>query len=64
MNNYEKIKNMTLDEMAEWLCANTCNYCIYHNSNDKNNKLPLYRCLSTKYCKYGVKQWLQAESEG
>ena len=55
MNNYEKIKNMTLDEMARFLykitdcqeCLADTDYCNYSCT----------RCLKT------LKQWLQAESE-
>ena len=53
MNNFEKIKSMTLDEMA-YLLSNTnhyCNYCIYKATYCKHG------------CEYGIKQWLQAESE-
>ena len=28
MNNYEKIKQMTVDEMAETLIAGTCDSCL------------------------------------
>ena len=58
MNNFEKIKNMTLDEMAEmlrelqdnpvYLCTlvTPCNKCSYSD------------------CLINTKQWLQQESEG
>lgn len=30
MTNYDRIKNMTLDEMAKWLATkNTCDVCAY-----------------------------------
>ena len=57
--NYEKIKNMNIDEMArmikdEMMCQ--CRFCIY--SKD---------CLGTDYqrtrCFDGIKQWLEQECE-
>ena len=57
MNNFEKIRNMTVDEMAEWLiweykdkpCHEVCNGC------DNYAEIG---------CVEGTKQWLQQESEG
>jgi hypothetical protein len=56
MNNYEKIKKMTIDEMAEyhaehvpktcWMCTGTKNGCLREIS-----------------CKSGIKQWLESEEE-
>ena len=48
MNNFEKIKTMTLDKMAEWLAEDTCSYCAYQKIN----------CNGIK-CENGIKQWLQ-----
>lgn len=48
MNNFEKIKTMTLDEMALYLIS----YEIYQILKNKPLK---YR---------SIKQWLQQESEG
>ena len=50
MNNYEKIKNMNIDEMAYWVGANfeiTCDFCDRCNGN----------------CIEGFKQWLEKEFE-
>ena len=69
MNNYEKIKNMTIDEMAEFIDEAsisgeyTCSYCkIYEDWLKVDTDEDI-----TEYCKYncinGVKQWLQQESE-
>ena len=56
MNNYEKIKTMTLDEMAEFLTdRSACDTC---DCDMEENKCMAVGCLD------GVKQWLQAESEG
>ena len=58
MNNFEKIKNMTLDEMAELfelrITSNNCAYCNFYNDCK-------YSGLD---CEKFIKQWLQAESEG
>ena len=55
MNNFNKIKSMTLDEMAEWYkdhvpCGN-CDLFDY--------------CIKSKHtiCNKVIKQWLQQESE-
>ena len=54
MTNYEKIKNMSVEEMAEWLQGgiNECNCCSYRLS---------FGCPDT--CIYGIKQWLESEVE-
>lgn len=57
MNNFEKIKSLTLDEMAEWLYEfndySLIHYC--YGCGQDNNELG---------CKEYFKQWLQQESEG
>ena len=62
MNNFEKIKNMSVDEMAEWLntvdCSNYCEHFINYDRIYEN----LDGCGGD--CFNGIKQWLQAESEG
>lgn len=58
MNNYEKIKKMTIDEMAEVLYYSRCSACIYISSHDN---LPL--CRGNYKCKDGIKQWLESEEE-
>ena len=57
MNKFEKIKNMTLDEMAKYLTKITANYCEY---------CPLQKKCENEdiYCRDSIKQWLQQESEG
>lgn len=58
MNNYERIKSMTLDEMAEWL-SNWCK--TFSDKVYTSEKYIEFR--RSKYKKI-TKQWLQAESEG
>lgn len=57
MNNFEKIKNMTLDEMAEWMqdfnLDSLCHFCLGCDYEDEE-----IGCIK------GVIQWLQQESEG
>ena len=56
MNNYEKIKKMTIDEMAEFLpiAGEYCEVCYFHR----------WFCKQTgTECKEVVMQWLQSESE-
>ena len=53
MNNYEKIKNFSIDEMAI-LISKGCAYCDFNCHN----------CLcEDDICLKYIKQWLQAESE-
>ena len=53
MNNYEKIKNMTIDEMAMWFATNIqCRNCF------------VPACPDDRDCDEVFKQWLQQESEG
>lgn len=57
MNNYEKIKAMTLDEMA----------ALYDelNVDCAGYNCPAYEiCETLQNCKASIKLWLQQESEG
>lgn len=48
MKEFERIKNMTVDEMVEFIkCEGACNYCIYADDDCKGLK-----------CKEGIKAWL------
>ena len=53
--NYENIKSMSVDEMAEFFFAtkNSCNSCV----------AKLEKCSTKPDCKKDIKQWLLAESE-
>ena len=62
MNNFEKIKAMSIDEMAEWLT----NWCkIFADSVYQSEVLMLgyVNCRTDEYKKV-TKQWLEQESEG
>ena len=55
MTNFERIKEMSVEEMAEWLDSfdfTECNCCTYTNSNCHNVS-----------CEDGHKQWLESEVE-
>ena len=56
MTNYEKIKAMTIDEMAEFLTKITANYCIYCplQKNCENQDIS---------CRGSIQQWLESEEE-
>lgn len=57
MNNFERIKNMSLDEMARKLTriiSDCCEYCpLQEDCKDEN----------IHNCRESVKQWLQKECE-
>ena len=56
MTNFEKIKNMSIDEMADKLEDLTvCGYCPVEKFCDKNGKTHYIRCKST------WKKWLKSE---
>ena len=59
MTNFERIKVLTIDEMAEYIVSDLdgCTYCIYEGE-------PLTRgskCLKNA-CEEGVKAWLNMDS--
>ena len=58
MNNFEKIKSMTINEMADWIKSNSsyeCDFCKGYACD----KIPLY----SEKCLDGIKQWLEQEEE-
>ena len=58
MTNFEKIKNMSVDEMADKLDDLTvCGYCPIEKFCDKNGKTHYIRCKST------WKKWLKSETK-
>ena len=58
MTNYEKIKAMSIDEMAELLYDTTFNDFVCNSC-----KAPNYCNGGIDECKEGIKQWLEQESE-
>lgn len=79
MRNIDKIKSMSVDELAEWFTDNEddasellnckmCSYCVWIDGH--------FICCpfaadeensqgaTIENCKDGIKQWLLAESEG
>ena len=55
MNNYEKIKAMSIDEMARWtfVLHSACGFCPVKEA----------KMCETGNCQYSWKQWLEQESE-
>ena len=60
MTNYDRIKQMSVDEMArEISCCGNCDYCM---AKDRCNRLPL-DVVATIPCRVLTKQWLEQEVE-
>lgn len=53
MNNFEKIKQMTVDEMAMFFFANKncCNSCV----------AKFEKCSTKQDCKNNIKKWLESD---
>lgn len=57
MTNYERIKSMSIDEMAEFLCDNfKCNICPAFDGNYCPNS-------NLKICSKAMKKYLESEAE-
>ena len=52
MTNLDRIKNMTLDEMAELLDTKACKCCAYYSTPP----------CGFKDCRDGIKKWLEQEA--
>lgn len=56
MTNYEKIKSMSVEEMARFIgntpSINSCEFCFYGGDD----------CFNIR-CSYGVKKWLEQEAD-
>ena len=57
VNNYERIKQMSVEDMAEFLSDFESMEEIGHNCPDNENKDD---CIAP-FCEYGIKQWLLSE---
>ena len=54
MTNYERIKNMSVEEMAEALDVLTpCEHCKYNHKCGQG--------YPDRVCEQGIKQWLESE---
>lgn len=62
MNNYEKIKNMTLKEMAEVFNKKYCEECAYKEMNFDNWQNCDADCWAHPNRKYYL-NWLEEEAE-
>ena len=54
MTNFEKIKAMSVEEMAELIDDAPCNFCNYRQKGF--SKCP-------QKCEEGIKEWLESEEE-
>ena len=61
MNNYEKIKNMTVEEMARFLTRLHCQECYYQDDWQECNQVGCWCHKDNGYQSYG--QWLLEECE-
>lgn len=61
MNNYERIKTMTVDEMAEFLTKELCEDCGYTDNWQSCTQIGCWCHKNNGYQTY--KQWLMSESE-
>lgn len=51
MNNYERIKQMSIDELVKFISDTNCyTTCLYRKE-----------CHGDKNCDEGIKQWLESE---
>lgn len=57
MTNYEKIKTLNIDEMADFFdySENICDYCELHNHKNGCAYIHLN-------CKNAIKKWLESEA--
>ena len=54
MTNLDRVKSMTVDELAELLSTKACEYCAY---------LDFAPCgFGAPACKDGIKKWLEQEA--
>ena len=57
MTNYERIKSMSIEELAATLYFSKCqNFCIYANTDDC-----VERDRSLRNCRVGTIKWLKSE---
>ena len=63
MNNYERIKAMSIEEMAKYSSVfQRCSFCIA--STKENGMTITDGAICRKItCKEGIKQWLESEVE-
>lgn len=66
MTNYEKIKNMSIDEMAKLIHKiddlSACNHCLGLCIKD-DVKPDKNGCIHIEVCERGIKKWLESECD-
>ena len=61
MNNFEYIKSMTIDELAEYSSVfQRCSFCGIARKYKSMTEVNFKECQNTG-CKNGIKQWLLQE---
>ena len=62
MSNYDKIRSMSVAEMAEYIfdLSNACEYCYGHCAYQDDEKCPQD---GGKKCLEGVRIWLEREED-
>ena len=62
MTNFEKIKNMTVEELADYIfyLGNCTEYCYGHCAYQDDEECPND---GDKACLEGVRKWLESESK-
>ena len=56
MTNFERIKNMTVEEVVDFLNENCgCGVCAFYNGEDE--------CHEERTCREGMELWLEGECE-
>ena len=59
MTNFDVIKQMTVEELGEFLNHVDCANCAYHESDGESTG----SCNGHKHCKDGITKWLERESD-
>ena len=56
MSNFDRIKAMNIDELAEFISqfADDCKFCICDLNDEK--------CKTFKFCSDGIKKWLESDT--
>lgn len=52
--NYDRIRNMSMEEMAEFINTNCCAHCVTEDA---------YCCMGENFCHNGIIAWLKQEAE-
>ena len=56
MTNYEQVKVLTVEQMAQFLLNDACHECAYFNHAENDCKKP-----KGTVCRDGIREWLNSE---